>query len=678
MQNKKFGRLNFVTADNKITINGLPFAEVGVSGRDCPYKLGAKLVCSSETGLLDFVSYVEDGDKAIVTQKNDIISVKTEFEKYASGNAVSVSLSVRNESGKPVTLENASFLYGLDKTVDDTDKIRYTRFVQSHHAECQPRTATLFDYGLSALASVGQARVSGMNVGSWSTKEELPTGILELNGDGYLAFQINSNNSWYYEISDVNKRLYLCLDGGNSAFNGWHKRLNPYETYRSETFVLAFGKNLNDVLGSLTDYRRAIAGKCQADENLPVIFNEYMHFSWDSPDENRTKSAAARVAELGVEYYVIDCGWHDEVDGKIIYPYVGKWKESHARFPSGLRKTTDYIRSLGMKAGLWIEPEIVGCKCADMLDYYGDDCFLHRNGEKILVRGSYFLDYRKTKVVDYMTETIRRMVEDYGADYIKLDYNEDLGVGVDCENGGFCEGLKENAAAYLGWIDRIKKRFPSVLFESCSSGGMRMDYKTLSKFSIVSTSDQIDYKKYPYIAGNVLSAVLPEQAAVWSYPVVDDGRAIGEDCELSEKWVEENIGKERVIINTVNAMLGRIHLASRVWLLPADGLSLVTEGIDYYKSLIAVKKVAKPYFPIGFTKFGQKHVAAGIKTDDKIYLAVWNLGGDREFVIDTDCEIVEAKVGYPRNEKINCQINEKSLKIEFSENYQARIIEIKL
>ncbi|MDY5820953.1 MAG: hypothetical protein SPJ70_06550, partial [Candidatus Borkfalkiaceae bacterium] len=60
MQNKKFGRLNFVTSDNKITINGLPFAEVGVSGRDCPYKLGAKLVCSSETGLLDFVSYVED------------------------------------------------------------------------------------------------------------------------------------------------------------------------------------------------------------------------------------------------------------------------------------------------------------------------------------------------------------------------------------------------------------------------------------------------------------------------------------------------------------------------------------------------------------------------------------------------------------------------------------------
>lgn len=676
MQNRKFGRLNFVTADNKTTINGLQFVEVGISGRDCPYKLGAKLVCSSESRLLELVSYEEDGDKAVVTQKDDIISVKAEFEKCSSGGAISVSLSVKNETDKPVTLENVSFLYGIDKTVDDTDKIRYTRFIQSHHAECQPRTATLFDYGLSALASIGQARVSGTNVGSWSTKEELPFGILELGKEEYLAFQINSNNSWYYEISDVNKRLYLCLDGGNSAFNGWHKTLGPGETYRSETFVLAFGESVNGVLSSLTDYRRRIAGKCSADENLPVIFNEYMHLSWDSPDENRTRNAAERIAELGVEYYVIDCGWHDEVDGNVIYPYVGKWRESHARFPGGLKKTTDYIRSLGMKAGLWIEPEIVGCKCEDMLDYYGEDCFLHRNGEKILVRGRYFLDYRKRKVVEYMTETIRRMVEDYGADYVKLDYNEDLGVGVDCDNGGFCEGLKENAAAYLCWIDSIKRRFPSVLFESCSSGGMRMDYKTLSRFSIVSTSDQIDYKKYPYIAGNVLSAVLPEQAAVWSYPVVDDGRAIGEPCEPSAKWVDENIGKEKVIINMVNAMLGRIHLASRVWLLPVDRLSLVKEGIDYYKSLAAVKKIAKPYLPIGFNEFGQKHIAAGIKTDDKIYLAVWNLGGEKVFLIDTGYDVVNAKTGYPRNENIDCETDKKSLKIKFSESYQARIIEI--
>jgi alpha-galactosidase len=111
------------------------------------------------------------------------------------------------------------------------------------------------------------------------------------------------------------------------------------------------------------------------------------------------------------------------------------------------------------------------------------------------------------------------MVDDYGADYIKLDYNADLGVGTELDCDSFGDGLEQSAVAYLKWIDAIRKKHPDVLFETCASGGNRMDYQTLSHFSIVSTSDQTRYKWYPYIAGNILSAVLPEQAAVWSYPV---------------------------------------------------------------------------------------------------------------------------------------------------------------
>lgn len=71
----------------------------------------------------------------------------------------------------------------------------------------------------------------------------------------------------------------------------------------------------------------------------------------------------------------------------------------------------------------------------------------------------------------------------------------------------FGEGLEQCAAAYLAWADDMCVRFPQTLFETCSSGGMRMDYQTLAHFSVVSTSDQTHYDKYPYIAGNVLSAV---------------------------------------------------------------------------------------------------------------------------------------------------------------------------
>ena len=84
-------------------------------------------------------------------------------------------------------------------------------------------------------------------------------------------------------------------------------------------------------------------------------------------------------------------------------------------------------------------------------------------------------------------------------DSIKTDYNQDAGVGTERDAASFGEGLELCAKAYLGWVDEMRARFPQVLFETCASGGLRMDHETLQHFSIVSTSDQTDYKKYPYI-----------------------------------------------------------------------------------------------------------------------------------------------------------------------------------
>ena len=109
-------------------------------------------------------------------------------------------------------------------------------------------------------------------------------------------------------------------------------------------------------------------------------------------------------------------------------------------------------------------------KCEEMLSYYDDDCFLRRGGKKIAVMNRYFLDYRHPKVIAYMNETVRRMVEDYGAEYIKFDYNQDLGIGVDDEDG-YGEGLRQSAEAYLNWAEAQVKKYPHVIFEGCSSGG---------------------------------------------------------------------------------------------------------------------------------------------------------------------------------------------------------------
>lgn len=664
-----------IDKNGKATINGFPFVEAQVSGENKDSHLGAKMICSSQGAKLRYVSHRLDGDKLVVTQRSDNLQAVTTFA-FGAYDGYSAQTAYTNIGNETLTLEETSaFVLGGFAAVRNSEKTTLYTFNQSHHHECQPVANTLVALGFTDDAPNSQRRIAFANVGSWSTKEQLPQGIIDANGK-WLMFQIESNNSWYYEISDFDGKFYLYLGGKNLAFNGWQKHLLPRQTYVTDKVAVCFGDSLDGVLGEMTKYRRTIAAKCTPDENLPTIFNEYMHLSWDCPTEENTRRIAPTVAKLGVKYYVIDCGWHNEEDGKTVYPYVGQWKESKARFPHGVRVTTDYIRSLGMRAGLWIEPEIVGKDCTEMLSYYDDECFIRRNGKKVCVMGRYFLDFRNAKVVKYMSDTIRRMVEDYGADYIKMDYNEDVGLGTDVMSDSFGEGLEQCAAAYLAWADDMCVRFPQALFETCSSGGMRMDYQTLAHFSVVSTSDQTHYDKYPYIAGNVLSAVLPEQAAVWSYPVGSD-YVINGVFAPDKQWIADNVGDEQVVMNMINSFLGRMHLASHLEMLPERQLALVQEGVAYFDELSAVKHTALPCFPNGFTQFEAPCVASGFTSGDKLYLAVWNLSDDdlkRKIKVG---KYTSAICAYPQNNKLSFELSDGTLTVHFTQKNQARFFELK-
>ena len=681
-----FANLNFEVVNGKVflteagnCIKGIsrPFVEVQIAGENKISHWGVKMINSSEGAKLRYVSHEEKDGVLSITQESDLVRVTTTFTNFEDCGAVRIKTAVQNISDSPFVLEEVSafVLHGIG-SINTPDKIEFTRFVQSHHAECQPITQTLSELGFFPNSPQNQKKISFCNVGSWSTKEALPQGIIHDKQNGeYIMFQIESNNSWYYEIGSSPAIYYLYMGGANATNGSWSKELIPRESYETVSVSLAFGKDLNDVLGEMTKHRRGFAGKCAADESLPTIFNEYMHLSWDGPCEENVKKYAPVVAKTGVEYYVIDCGWHDECTPDIIYHYVGGWRESKARFPHGVKATLDYIRSLGMKPGLWIEPESVGWKSA-IIDYYGDDtCFLCRHGRPIVIHNRRFVDFRHPKVIAYLTESIRYMVEDLGAEYIKLDYNQDCAIGTDVDALTPGEGLESAARAYLEWIDSLRERFPSVLFETCSSGGMRMDYETMSHFSIVSTSDQVNYKKYPYIAGNIAAAINPEQAAVWSYPV--DSWVQG--FAATREWVNANVSDEQIIMNMINSFLGRMHLASHLELLNDEKFALVKEGVEYYNSIREAKKISIPYMPIGFTNFGKTLVASGLLSPDKLYLAVWNLGGEKNVSIPlAGLSPKSLKVAYPLSNTLDAKLNDNILEIDFTEDYQARMLEIEL
>ena len=200
-----------------------------------------------------------------------------------------------------------------------------------------------------------------------------------------------------------------------------------------------------------------------------------------------------------------------------------------------------------------------------------------------------------------------------------------------------------------------------------------MDYESLSHFSLVSTSDQTNYKKYPFIASNVLAGVLPEQAAVWSYPVsgVRGFSYVPHD--------ELDITEEIISINMINSFLGRMHLASHLEMLSEDKLALVKAGVEYYDYLTPDKKRGLPYLPLGFSNYEDKSLASGYIVDDKkIYLAVWNMGGNTPLEIPFHKSIKSCKVGFPASLPTDFSVEDNKLTVKFHEEYMARFFEIEV
>ena len=688
MKTIEFGRLTFTVSDEGIVAltkcynidylesrehpTHFMFCEFDVaggstSGTHCHYG-------SNATRALRYVGHIiEDGLLSII-QRSDIVEITSRFESFDDTNAVRVTETIKNISGEEICLETANTI-GLRfgrSVIDEHKDWYFHKFTNARYTEAMPDVRSLYDMGFYWQNQNYQV----VNVGNASSYENLPQGILENRKSGdYLMFQIESYYDWYYEITTSRNMFNLQIGGPTAGLHAWNKILAPEEAYTTVPVTLAHGKTLNRVLAEMTKYRRHIKAENESDKALPSIFNEYMHVSWDDPFASRTCALAPYVAKTGCKYYIIDCGWHNSTvfNGKI-YHVFGTWREDRGRFPDGIKAVSDYVHSLGMKFGLWLAPEVVGDENYEMIEYYGDECFFMRNGKKISHGMGYLLDFRQKKVYDYMAATIDRMVNEYGCDYIKFDGCPNAGFGTERDSTSLGNGLEEHTEAFLGWVKDMMERHPHVIFEDCFGGGMRMDYKALSMFSLISTSDQVRYDHYPYITANIFASVLPEQAAVWSYPVdsaLYDSR--------NEDLVNERVSRERVVMNMVNSILGRIHLASRINLLDEEKQALIKEGIKLYDRIRDHKLISLPYLPMGYASFGDKTVASGLICGETLYLAVWNLGGERHVEIKLpEISVRDVKVAYPLSLETKFSFDSSSLTLDFTEDMQARIFEIKI
>lgn len=659
---------------------GFQLVQVNFSGYNRPYeKHGNKHIVTAPGYLLKYAGMEDErnetGRRLVITQKDELTGaqVRSFLQFYTGTSVIRMYHEITNTGTEDQTLEYLSSFYylGIEKEGEGSsdDKMKITIAHHGWQKEMGFHTYTFPELGMAQTQPTVIRRTSKTieftNTGNWSTKEYLPMGYLENTAaDTSLFWQIEHNGSWHAEIGDENNHFYLALSGPTEVQSHWFKTLKPGESFTSVPVAVGVSRaDFGRAMGQLTGYRRKIRRPNKDNEKLPVIFNDYMNCLFGDPTTEKEIPLIDAAALMGCEYYVIDAGWY--APGQW-WDSVGQWQECRERFPGGIRELTDYIRSKGMVPGLWLELEVMGINC-EKAKKAPDDWFFVRHGKRVFDRSRYQLDFRNPQVIEHADEVIDRVVKEYGAGYIKMDYNIEPGIGTELYADSVGQGMLEHERAYLKWLDSVFERYPDLVIENCSSGGLRTDYAMLSRYSIQSTSDQEDYRNYATISANAAAGITPEQAAVWSYPQRDGD-------------------EEETIYNMVNTLLLRIHQSGHLAELSDERKQLVKEGIDYYKAIRGDIRKALPVWPIGYADNLDSWLAFVLKTEEKAYMAVWRRGGEEErdiplLRIFDGQEPREVSLAYPKESmRQNCvweyKRNKGILKIKYKQPVMARLFEI--
>ncbi|GAA3604292.1 alpha-galactosidase [Kineosporia mesophila] len=552
-----------------------------------------------------------------IHQRDDVTGLETVtvLRWLPDGSALRTWSEVINTSDRPYVLQALSS-FATGALLEADERVEDLLLYRARSEWCgESRWMSTGVHSRDGLADIdvevhhheGRGVVATTSHSTWSSGEWLPTGLLENTATGRAwAWQVEHNGAWHWELTaraDGTGALALVVSGPDDLHHAWTTTLEPGQTFASVPVSIAVSQEgYQGALAELTRHRRALIRVQPGDAGYPLIFNDYMNTLMGDPTTAKLLPLIDAAAEAGAEVFCIDAGWYD--DGGAWWDSVGEWEPSTARFPDGgLRRVLDRIRERGMKPGLWLEPEVIGVR-SPAAARLPDDAFLQRHGQRVVEHDRYLLDLRHPAAVQHLDTVVDRLVNDYGARYFKLDYNVTPGAGTDLNTSSVGEGLLGHNRAHLAWLERVLERHPSVIFENCASGAMRMDYAMMSLLQLQSTSDQQDARLYAAIAAAAPASLVPEQAGNWAYPRAGDPL-------------------EDTAFTMVNGLVGRLYLAGHLDRMAADELALVHEGIAVHRVLRDELPQTVPFWPLGLPGWFDPTVALGLRGVKSDVLAVW-------------------------------------------------------
>ncbi|MBO5059530.1 MAG: alpha-galactosidase [Clostridia bacterium] len=436
------------------------------------------IVHENETAQIEGMPSLFAGDKKADTLEvvlcDDAIALEvhlyyTVFDEY---NIIARNAVIINKADANVTLKRA-YSASIDLPKGDYDMITFPG------AWGDERNIVRTPLKRSVMLEAETSRYTSHNLNSFvmiagsEANEDM--------GDVYGFSLIYSGN----HSTAVKTEMYgdVRIMQGINPFQ-FKKELKPGESFATPQSVICysdsgFGKmsrEYHDV------YRNNLMRSKFTHMDRPILINnwEATYFEFD---EEKLVNMAKIAHDAGIELFVLDDGWFGKRDTDNCS--LGDWVADKKKLPNGIEGLAEKINAIGMKFGLWFEPEMVSPD-SDLYRAHPDWAISVKERTPIEGRQQLILDLSKNEVCEYIIEAVSSVLRNANVEYVKWDFNRMM---TDMPYPGF------NHAFTLGFYKVMKgitEAFPNVLFEGCCSGGGRFDPGVLAYMPQIWTSDNSD------------------------------------------------------------------------------------------------------------------------------------------------------------------------------------------
>ena len=422
--------------------------------------------------------------EVVLTDDDGVVEFTLFYVVYESVDILARHQTLKNNGSAPLTIQKFMSMsldfYGMDF---DTVTLEGMYLYEKAHLSRAPlKRGTFKNTSLAGISSHNHNPFIAL------CAHNADENIGEVYGFNFLY---SGNFAETVSVSNLgDTRLMLGIDD-----TGFHWTLQQGESFVSPEAILTYSdQGLGGMSRNFHDHiRQNIIEREFAFAPRPIVINSWEPFGV-AVTEEKMLSLAKVAGDCGVDTVVLDDGWFRLDD--TVKTGIGDWRTIKERFPNGLKGLSEKIHALGLKFGIWFEPEMI----APVSDLYKahPDYALSNSKLPLVSRFEYVLDLTRDEVVQAMADRICEELEGVQLDYLKWDFNRYVTEAASAVTPQSEVYHRQMLGAYK-LLACVKQRLGNVLFETCSGGGGRFDLGMLFYSPQIWTSDNTDPYARAYI-----------------------------------------------------------------------------------------------------------------------------------------------------------------------------------